>query len=953
MSIQSVVRRCGAAIAALALGATGSADAAFTRYFVTTTAVSLNGQQLRVSTLWARFNGPTDTVLNVYNLGAIEGSQLTGFWHKDNADSSSSGVLSQEFGTWDPAQTGSSTANRPYDSYLTIGGIATPTNTTYADPSWTSGGNADARSWNRPDLPTNGIIGWFNANPPNHQGRVGLAGNTLTDVRLGQFVTSENENLNRSYTLTIAYNDGVAGSAVQFATGTFNLGCPWYRDIDGDGLGAESDGLLFSCAGQPAGYVGSPFDNCPSVYNPDQADCDSNGVGNACEIASGFAPDCDGDSIPDQCEGAVIVSPQTTLLPISGATAAEFSFTGLPRAYGRPPRLTIEATADLGAANDGILLTVDGASAGTFFVADGTDCPATPNVATITYTLANFNAIVADGALTVRATAFGAVNSSACGASGGIRFKLLYDVLPTASDCNSNGQLDSCEIGTGAVPDCNANGKPDSCDFASGYSVDCNGNGRPDSCDIALGSSTDLNGNAVPDDCEFIVGGSGYATIQAAIAAAAPGTVIRVGPGVHTAPTVIDSKPVTLVSLGGAAVTTLSGQGAQTSIMAVRSAAANGTVVDGFTFRDGTVGAAAYGVRVGGAMFLENTTATIRNCRFIGNASEYGGGVYGLGFSGTIEDCRFEGNSAQFYSGGVQLGFGGTSVFRRNTVIGNSAPGGGGMHIVNWFEGPLTAVALDDCDFIDNTASVEGGALLWYGNLGTNLTVSHCRVVGNSAPDAAFTRVGGPLSFAITASRFCRNVPADVAGSVVDGGGNIFSGDCNANGICDADELAAGTQADCNANGLLDSCELVAGTAFDCNENGVLDACDIAAGTSHDVDSNGVPDDCKPDCDGDGLPDAWEIATGLARDCDSDGLPDNCEIASDHGADKNANGRLDACELAWGDLNLDGIVNGADLSVLLAFWGVPQAPVGDINGDGIVAGADLAFLLGHWGVVPW
>jgi len=931
---------------------TVTVPAAQTWFGVTTT--------VDVYTLYARFNGASDTALNAYNLSLVAGTvgaevdPYGQFYHKDN-DSYNSNLLTKSWGSWSPTMTIS--VNRPLDSYLMIGGVASATNTTNADPSWHSGGSgahagSSSLDWSRPDLVNNGTIGWFNGSPPNNQGRVGLTGNTATDVRLGQFVIDSGTNGGK-WRLTIAYNDGIAGSAVQFATGTFHLGCPWYRDIDGDGLGAESDGVLFSCAGQPAGYVGLPFDNCPSVYNPDQADCDANAVGNACEIASGFAPDCDGDSIPDQCEGAVIMSPQTTLLPISGATAAEFSFTGLPRAYGRPPKLTIEATADLGAANDGILLTVDGASAGTFFVADGTDCPATPNVATISYTLANFNAIVADGVLTVRATAFGAVNSSACGASGGIRFKLLYDVLPTASDCNSNGQLDSCEIGTGAVPDCNANGKPDSCDFASGYSVDCNGNGRPDSCDIALGSSTDLNGNAVPDDCEFIVGGSGYATIQAAIAAAAPGTVIRVGPGVHTAPTVIDSKPVTLVSLGGAAVTTLSGQGAQTSIMAVRSAAANGTVVDGFTFRDGTIGAAAYGVRVGGAMFLENTTATIRNCRFIGNASQYGGGVYGLGFSGTIEDCRFEGNSAQFYAGGVQLGFGGTSVFRRNTVIGNSAPRGGGMHIVNWFEGPLTAVALDDCDFIDNTASVEGGALLWYGNLGTNLTVSHCRVVGNSAPDAAFTRVSGPLSFAITASRFCRNVPADVAGSVVDGGGNIFSVDCNANGICDADELAAGTQADCNANGLLDSCELVAGTAFDCNENGVLDACDIAAGTSHDVDSNGVPDDCKPDCDGDGLPDAWEIATGLARDCDSDGLPDNCEIASDHGADKNANGRLDACELAWGDLNLDGIVNGADLSVLLAFWGVPQAPVGDINGDGIVAGADLGLLLGHWGVVPW
>ncbi len=51
------------------------------------------------------------------------------------------------------------------------------------------------------------------------------------------------------------------------------------------------------------------------------------------------------------------------------------------------------------------------------------------------------------------------------------------------------------------------------------------------------------------------------------------------------------------------------------------------------------------------------------------------------------------------------------------------------------------------------------------------------------------------------------------------------------------------------------------------------------------------------------------------------------------------------------DLNGDGIVNGADLAILLAAWG-PCPPKGacpaDLNDDGIVNGADLAILLGEW-----
>jgi uncharacterized membrane protein len=45
----------------------------------------------------------------------------------------------------------------------------------------------------------------------------------------------------------------------------------------------------------------------------------------------------------------------------------------------------------------------------------------------------------------------------------------------------------------------------------------------------------------------------------------------------------------------------------------------------------------------------------------------------------------------------------------------------------------------------------------------------------------------------------------------------------------------------------------------------------------------------------------------------------------------------------------DGIVDGADLGVLLGSWGGPGA---DLNGDGITDGADLGELLGGWGSCP-
>jgi hypothetical protein len=90
--------------------------------------------------------------------------------------------------------------------------------------------------------------------------------------------------------------------------------------------------------------------------------------------------------------------------------------------------------------------------------------------------------------------------------------------------------------------------------------------------------------------------------------------------------------------------------------------------------------------------------------------------------------------------------------------------------------------------------------------------------------------------------------------------------------------------------------------------------------------------------------------TGAARtwrfrsDCDQDGVADRCQIAQS-GGDANANGILDACEAVIGDLNGDGLVNGADLGVLLGNWGTAG---GDLNADGTTDGADLGVLLGNW-----
>jgi len=58
----------------------------------------------------------------------------------------------------------------------------------------------------------------------------------------------------------------------------------YYADADGDGIGAGEPQHYFA-GEEPGGYASVGGDNCADVANPDQADADSNGVGDVCEPA--------------------------------------------------------------------------------------------------------------------------------------------------------------------------------------------------------------------------------------------------------------------------------------------------------------------------------------------------------------------------------------------------------------------------------------------------------------------------------------------------------------------------------------------------------------------------------------------------------------------------------------------------------------------------------------------
>lgn len=85
-------------------------------------------------------------------------------------------------------------------------------------------------------------------------------------------------------------------------------------------------------------------------------------------------------------------------------------------------------------------------------------------------------------------------------------------------------------------------------------------------------------------------------------------------------------------------------------------------------------------------------------------------------------------------------------------------------------------------------------------------------------------------------------------------------------------------------------------------------------------------------------------------DCNRNGIHDGKDIAERRSTDRNNSGIPDECETRPGDVNFDGCVNDADLSLVLAAYGRSgQNLYEDLNGDGVVNDADLTLVLANYG----
>lgn len=85
---------------------------------------------------------------------------------------------------------------------------------------------------------------------------------------------------------------------------------------------------------------------------------------------------------------------------------------------------------------------------------------------------------------------------------------------------------------------------------------------------------------------------------------------------------------------------------------------------------------------------------------------------------------------------------------------------------------------------------------------------------------------------------------------------------------------------------------------------------------------------------------------GPTEDCNANGQVDLIDILFDPTLDADGDAAIDDCALRSPDINRDGVIDGADLGLLLAAWEM-TGPT-DLNSDGTTDGADLGLLLAAW-----
>jgi len=558
--------------------------------------------------------------------------------------------------------------------------------------------------------------------------------------------------------------------------------------------------------------------DCDADLVPDECepDCNTNGVADDCDISGGFSDDCNSNLVPDTCDLSLttFTAESEPISPVANGWPGEFT---IPAAFSSDAdvSVSVEAVGDFDATNEYLDVNLNGTNVGRLLDIATTHCASA--IDSLVVPAETFNDLVHGGDATFQFVASSYAAAIEC-LEPTITVTVQYQPV---LDCNSNGNLDACDIGTGSSTDlnlngiaddcevdCNSNGAPDDYDIEQGTSLDCNANDIPDECDVAASTSLDCNSNLVPDECEVDCNTNGIPD-DCDIAAA-------------TSLDCDDNEiPDECDMVYGA---------------------------DGCAFPDGV---------------LDNSTGA-ESWRFIGPPDDQ---YYGLG--GQIVTLQF-GCGFVVDGAGPDITVyeldGGSAEFN---LLGDVLVSENGVDFVSIKATQTTAVNIPGDEAHGSNSFARS-----YDLAGSGVPVARFVRLDGSGTGGAGPSTGFDLDAIGAINRIGRDCDSsgviDLCEGLPDCDGNLLPDaceyyldpDCNANGVLDECDISGATSTDLNVNGIPDDCEP------DCNDNDQPDDYDISSGFSTDCNHNDLPDEC--DLDG-----------GGSLDCNSDGFPDECPICPD------------------------------------------------------------------------
>lgn len=369
----------------------------------------------------------------------------------------------------------------------------------------------------------------------------------------------------------------------------------------------------------------------------------------------------------------------------------------------------------------------------------------------------------------------------------------------------------------------------------------------------------------------------------------------------------------------------------------------------------------------GGGAQVWTSPAFFTECHFESNTSGWGGGIV-MSWSApvTVTACTFVANAAVGGGGGGSLVEEGASAeFAGCAFVANvnqfSQQGGGGVRVISG-----GSADFDECLFADNSAGRGGGALVRGDSFATFFACTFDGNSGTAGGGAVRVDEGGEII--VTGSHFVANVSPDfafgVGGAVsADNAHAVTIDDCDFNDNLAIQGGAIDSRADSTAPTLT-----ITGSSFTGNTGFVY-------GGAITIRSPGVNtiDDCTFTDNSAASGGALRVYQGGSASLSGSTISGNtaetgggalletgvlvveestfCANTPEDlvGPWTDAGGNILRCPPpVFGDLNGDGVVNGADLGLLLGAWGSCPGCPADLNGDGIVDGADLGILLSTW-----